>query len=158
MIPSEIRDSLGVRMAALNISASILCEYCGWSAPQLSGFLNNKRQGVPFSDVLYLHNIVVKLERLSDLAKPLPVDFRNKPLIDVLLQKLKAGDLTISIVGRSMTTGVKGGVQALVHRDIADVLNETPPTTPIKDIADVFDKAEPVKTRRLGPVNDSLFG
>jgi hypothetical protein len=85
MIPTEIRESLPGRMAALGISALELARLASWSQSQLSGFLAGKRTGMRLEKILRLHQTVVDLENLAARVAPLPLSFRNAEIIRSLL-------------------------------------------------------------------------
>src|ERR1700723_1406461 len=88
-IPSEIREALPRKMAALNLSAIDLCRLAGWSHPQLSGFLSGSRSGMGVETMNKLSTLVVDLEQLSALVGA-PIDFGATDKVSELLEKMKS--------------------------------------------------------------------
>lgn len=123
MIPSEIRATLKPRLAALNVSLTVLSEIAGCTVSQLSRFLGGST-GTDFKDLQRVNQIVSGMERLAHRAAPLPIDFRPALLIRSLIKKESEGLLDITVKDQSrplpqpfvpdLDTGALGGAWAAV--------------------------------------------
>lgn len=93
-IPSEIMEELPAKLTALGLSSADLCKLIEWSAPQLSNFLAGRRLGMGIEEMNRVYSVVLELERLSEMVKPIPIDFRRTDSVRALLSEFRAGHLS----------------------------------------------------------------
>lgn len=89
-IPSEIRENLPKRLAALNLSISDLADFSGISRPVISSFLSGAKN-ISFADSQQLERVTQELERVQAMAGPIPINFRDKKGVRALIQQIAEG-------------------------------------------------------------------
>jgi transcriptional regulator with XRE-family HTH domain len=94
--PAEIRTTLKSRIARINVSLSDLSRIAGMTLPTLSNFIAGRFEP-PLQTLQRLHKTVNGLERLARVCSPVPVDFRNAPLVQDLISRLNSGVLEINV-------------------------------------------------------------
>jgi len=114
--PEHIRTTLKGRISSLGVSQSELCGITDTSTAQLSRFINGAR-GTHLQDLQRIDSILSGMERLAATLAPVPVDFRNAPVVRDLVSKMNKGALEIRItdlsVSPSFVQRAVGGLSAL---------------------------------------------
>lgn len=98
--PTEIREALPEKIAALKISATDLSKLTGWNRAQVSGFLDGSRQGMGINAMNEFYQTVVALERLAAMVAPIPVNWGDTEMVNCVLKKIDAGDARLETLTR----------------------------------------------------------
>ena len=114
--PEHIRTTLKGRISSLGVSQSELCGITDTSTAQLSRFINGAR-GTHLQDLQRIDSILSGMERLAATLAPVPIDFRNAPIVRELVSKMNKGALDIRIIDTSVSPAFMhhavGGLSAL---------------------------------------------
>ena len=141
--PSEIRNTLKDRMDKINVSQSDLSRITGISNPTLSNFVCNRFEP-PLQTLQNLHKTLSGMERLAATLAPVPVDFRNAPVVRDLVSKINRGALDIRIIDTSVspafTHHAVGGLSALAGSGVSTSVEG-------QDISDLAEKVSEILNR-----------
>jgi hypothetical protein len=85
-------NKVTMSMAALGINQSQLSFYTQIHTHKLSPFLSGQRD-LDAQSLLKIDNILADLEKISEVAKPWPIDFKRVAEVKDLVTKLKNGEL-----------------------------------------------------------------
>jgi|HubBroStandDraft_6_1064221.scaffolds.fasta_scaffold742676_1 hypothetical protein len=114
MVSLDLATSASERLASLKIPASLIAKLSGVSDAHLSNWLNHR---VPFENSLavYVDKNVRAVEKLIEMTRPLPLDFKQHWRIKELLSKIEDGDLSILIFeGPLPAADEKGSTKTLM--------------------------------------------
>lgn len=87
------RKQIADRISGLpGMSQAVLAALAGMTPNRLSGFIVG-RQALENAELTQLYDLLVKCEELAEIAKPIPVDYRNLLALQDALESLRLGDL-----------------------------------------------------------------
>jgi hypothetical protein len=86
------RKQLLDRLSSLNMSQSVLSSLSGITPNKLSSFFVGTK-ALENGEITMLYNLLVECEKLSEIAKPIPVDFKNLLGLREALDALRLNDL-----------------------------------------------------------------
>jgi len=92
----SLADSIVQKIDALGVSSNFLAKLFGCSNGQMAQLLNGSKV-LSNDEGLRILDLVRKLEHLSELARPLPLAFRDEVVIRSLLTNLDDANLTIRV-------------------------------------------------------------
>jgi hypothetical protein len=141
--PETIRTTLKNRISYLGVSQSELCGITDTSTAQLSRFINGAR-GTHLQDLQRIDSILSGMERLAATLAPVPIDFRNAPVVRELVSKMNKGALDIRIIDTSASPAFMhhavGGLSALAGSGASTLIDG-------HDINDLAEKVSEILNR-----------
>jgi hypothetical protein len=111
--PADVRESLPARITALGISRADFCRIVGWSGTKLSRFLSGD-DGMGFPEITGIHLAVDELQRISDLLKPVRINFSDAQSVNALLNLYRRGELSTVANGLEDETRITRGITLIL--------------------------------------------